>query len=417
NLGFTGQTEPPLVVPGMIRVQLDPDGTLQELRAVPPDAPDATEVWPEPDWTPLLTAARFDAATLVAAAPEWPPPVASDLRRAWANGDDRIEAAAFRGRVVWFSVVPPWRSAREAAPPPPPPPMQRLFPFLAIGVVGGGVLLARRNIRLGRSDVRGATLFGAAYVTMGVVAHFLRFDSVSGSFFYMWNTLAVQFFFGALVWVFYVALEPYVRRLWPDTLTAWTRVLDGRFRDPLVGRHILLGALGGIVASALMTLPTLAAEWGGSPPEAPGTGALLALPGGRFNLSSNLLVVQQSFFFPFAGLLLLLLLRVVLRRPWLANTAFIALLLVPNSTRPVLEVAMVFGMAVLALGILTRLGVLAFVVTALFSSWSHIPLTTDSSSWVFASSAITMALFAMVAIYGFVVSLGGRLAFNDPLEH
>ena len=165
-----------------------------------------------------------------------------------------------------------------------------------------------------------------------------------------------------------------------------------------------------------MTLPSLAAQLGGGPPEAPGTGALLGLPGGRFNISSNLLVLQQSFFLPFAALLLLPLLRVILRRPWLANTAFIALLLVPNSTRPMPDVAVLFAVAALTLGILTRLGVLAFVVTMLFSTWSHIPLTTDSSSWVFASSAITMALFAMVAVYGFVVSLGGRLAFNDPIE-
>ncbi len=414
NLGRVGQAEPPLVVPGMIRVYLDPDGALQELRAVPPDVPDATDTWPEPDWKPLLAAARFDTATLVAAAPQWPSPVASDLRRAWTSGDRRIEAAGFRGRVVWFSVVPAWR-AREPAPPPSPSPMDRVFPLMSVAVIVGGALLARRNLRLGRSDTRGATRLGAAYVTVGVAAQLLTFNSVSGSFFHMMNTVAVQFFVGTLVWVFYVALEPYVRRLWPDTLTAWTRVLDGRFLDPLVGRHILIGAMGGIVVSAVMILPDMAAPWFGAPPVAPYTGAFLGLRGARFSLSSSLLILQQSFFTPFAALLLLLLLRVVLRRPWLAYAAFFGLLIVPNMNRPMFEVAMVFVVTALTVVILTRFGVLAFLVTMLFSTWGHVALTTDSNSWFFVSSVITMALFAAVAVYAFVVSLGGRLAFRDPV--
>ena len=29
------------------------------------------------------------------------------------------------------------------------------------------------------------------------------------------------------VWLFYVALEPYVRRFWPQLLIGWTRALSG----------------------------------------------------------------------------------------------------------------------------------------------------------------------------------------------
>ena len=49
-----------------------------------------------------------------------------------------------------------------------------------------------------------------------------------------------------LSYLFYMAVEPYVRRLWPDSLIAWSRLLDGRLRDPLLGKHILIGALVGI---------------------------------------------------------------------------------------------------------------------------------------------------------------------------
>src|SRR5262249_51216071 len=49
----------------------------------------------------------------------------------------------------------------------------------------------------------------------------------------------------------YVALEPLVRRHSPDALTSWARVVDGRLRDPQVGRDLLLGSVGGLVLAAL----------------------------------------------------------------------------------------------------------------------------------------------------------------------
>ena len=49
------------------------------------------------------------------------------------------------------------------------------------------------------------------------------------------------------MWLAYVAIEPIVRRRWPDLLISWTRLVSGRFRDPLVGRDALAGILGGAV--------------------------------------------------------------------------------------------------------------------------------------------------------------------------
>ena len=282
NVGSVATANPPLLVPGMIRVFLDPDGALAELRAVPPDVPDATATWPEPDWKPLLEATRVDPRTLVAAAPLWPPPEATDLRRAWTSGDLRIEAAAFRGRIVWFSVVPPWRAAREATPAPAAA-ADRVRGLLqgSLVVIGilAGVFFARRNLALGRSDRRGASRFAAVFSTLGFVAQLLTFTNVMGSFAHAMATLGLQLFSGALVWIAYVALEPYVRRLWPDTLTAWTRVLEGRFRDPLVGRHILIGAVAGIVFTAIFLLPAVAAPLFGIPPAAPHGVSVVALGG------------------------------------------------------------------------------------------------------------------------------------------
>ena len=50
----------------------------------------------------------------------------------------------------------------------------------------------------------------------------------------------------ALLWLFYLALEPYVRRLRPWTLVSWTRLLNGGLRDAVVGRDVLIGLAFGI---------------------------------------------------------------------------------------------------------------------------------------------------------------------------
>ena len=48
------------------------------------------------------------------------------------------------------------------------------------------------------------------------------------------------------VWLSYMGFEPYLRRRWPHLLITSTRLLDGRWRDPLVGRSLLVGAAGAI---------------------------------------------------------------------------------------------------------------------------------------------------------------------------
>ena len=61
--------------------------------------------------------------------------------------------------------------------------------------------------------------------------------------------LSMNLLAAALIWVLYVALEPYVRRRWPQTIISWTRVLNGQMRDPVVGGHILAGIFFGVFLS------------------------------------------------------------------------------------------------------------------------------------------------------------------------
>ena len=129
-------------------------------------------------------------------------------------------------------------------------------------------MLARRNLRLGRGDRRGAfRLAGFVFAAWAVawffgahhVPDFDEFGS-SSSFWLRGFSSPVS------LWVLYIALEPYVRRRWPATLVSWSRLLAGGFRDPLVGRDVLAGCLLGAFSIALVRLGWFVPSWLGYPP-------------------------------------------------------------------------------------------------------------------------------------------------------
>ena len=108
-----------------------------------------------------------------------------------------------------------------------------------------GAVFARRNLRLGRGDTRGATRMAGAYLVLSIGYRALMLPSDPATWpLVLQHNVAMEVFAAACIWLFYIAVEPYVRRLWPHTLISWTRLVAGQFRDPLVGRHVLLGALG-----------------------------------------------------------------------------------------------------------------------------------------------------------------------------
>src|SRR5262249_26037499 len=107
--------DPPHDVPGMARVELDPDGRLVSLLVVPGERAAEVPAPAEPDWNPLLRATGVDVGKLAAAVPEWAPPVFADRRAAWTGSWPekpglplRIEAASSGGRPVSLRVVAPW---------------------------------------------------------------------------------------------------------------------------------------------------------------------------------------------------------------------------------------------------------------------------------------------------------------------
>jgi hypothetical protein len=68
-------------------------------------------------------------------------------------------------------------------------------------------------------------------------------------------------FNGAAMAVCYLAAEPYARRLRPRLLVTWSRLVAGRLRDSLVGLHLLIGTVAGLMLVKIGQADSLLSMW------------------------------------------------------------------------------------------------------------------------------------------------------------
>jgi hypothetical protein len=114
-------------------------------------------------------------------------------------------------------------------------------------------------------------------------------------------------------------------------------------------------------------------------------------------------------FIPLAILFVLFLLRALLRKEWAAAVAFVLLFTfffaAVNQFDPVVLVTSLIYWA-LAVFLLIRFGLLAFVVQGFFDNLlESYPLTTQGSAWYAGISLTAILLMAAIALYGFYTSL------------
>jgi hypothetical protein len=432
NISFTPGVvtfdDPPPISSGMISVKLDPGGRLTYFQAIPPEVqpPSAAAAAPA-DWNPLFAAAELDLAQFRSSAPVWATLASTDARAAWDGtwpGGTRplhVEAGAWHGKPVFFSLVGPWTKPTRMGP------QEQAAGVKAGNIIGvsiflilmaGAVWFASRNYVRGRGDRKGALRLAVAVFVVEMATCLCRTHFVPAFDTILLVILAVStaLFTSGLMWLLYLALEPYVRRQWPQTIISWTRLLDGRWRDPLVGRDLLSGIVMGMVWVVAFKLGYLAAMRTGTPPEFATTEYLL---GTREVLGVLLSVVVNSILGTLGFFFLVVLLRVLVRNQWLAAALFVAIFTTPrllashHLLTDTLVWVTIYGIAAIAVvrfGLIV-LGVAAFMANVVL----NLPYSLDFSNWYTIHCVFVLLAFAAVASWGFYTSLGGQPLWKDEL--
>lgn len=437
---IVGIDRPPAYAPGEAVVLLDPSGRLVGLRAVPADSTPAANIG-HPAWSVLWSAAGLDSATFTPTALVRPVPAFCDSAAAWTgtlpwrNRETvTVQMGASRGRLAHFTIVHGWGSTTAEVDSLGADPIGgtswsdfilfQLLPLIA------SIVFGVRNLRLKRGDWRGATriavfVFGMVLLEGLFTTRLSEVGLIDG----ISDLIGGRAFGHALMhavemWFAYVALEPYVRKLWPNLLVGWARLWSGRVRDPLVGRDLLIGGAAGLALAGLAVaiqvagnhyrlarIPTLLS----SDMLASVTDLPTAACGFAYAASICVLIVLQT-------LVVVLALRLLLRRTAiavvvtsLAVAASVAFGQAPTNGWTVALVSAVASSATIL--VLMRFGILAGTVAAFVGLVASSAVGTfDLSAWYADRALMPILVLGAIVGYGAFTALAGKSIWGDPLK-
>jgi protein kinase-like protein len=425
--GMVSTSNPPNEVSGMVTVNLDASGRLRLFRAVPRELDEPSSRDSKIDWEPVFREADLDLRRFAPTPPRWVPPTPYDSRAEWDGTSARhpetplhVTAAGYRGKLVYYASAGPWERPFRME-----PPFRGLAPTVGAVMVTvvfslliAGVVLARLNLRLGRGDRRGALRIATYVFLASVIAWLLRAHHVpdlprEGDM--LSAGLGGALYGAAFVWLSYVALEPYVRRRWPDLLISWNRLLTGRLRDPLVGRDVLVGALLGATNAMLLHISNGLPAWIDAPGMTPVPPSELMMRGTR-EAASFFFARQSDAVFAAIGMMFLFFLASsVFRRKWLGAVplGLLFLMLHLSGENLVIELPFAVLMAALLVFVVLRFGLLAVAAGGLVASLMTVsPLTLDFSRWYAGRSLLALTVVVAIALYGFRAAFGRRPIFG-----
>lgn len=425
--GVVTFNDPQQTFSGMVNVQLDVNGRLLYFQAIPPEREEGPGRAMSPDWQPLFTAAGLDLADFQSASPTWNSLASADSRAAWDGtwpGGRRplhIEAAACHGKPVFFMLAGPWTTpARMPAPDPTRSEKagQIFGVCFALLLVLGATWLAIRNYMRGKGDRPGALrlavgIFLLELLLFLVRAHLSLTTSALGLLAY---AISTGLLVSAVLWTLYMALEPYVRSKWPQTMVSWSRLLAGNLRDPLVGRDLLFGSILG-VTWVLVYFAGYSFDIGvGERPILPPTDIL---EGTQATLGMWLSRIVGAVFSVLSFFFTLVLLRVLVRNRWLAAALFVLLYSMPKllaSHHPAIDLPVWTIIYAIAAFAVVRFGLIA-LGSAVFTAnvLLNLPYTLDLSQWYASQSVSVLLSFVLLAGWGFYTSLAGRRIFTGDL--
>jgi len=335
----------------------------------------------------------------------------------------RVEAAAFQGKPVFFSLIGDWTKPDRMKSTEKKSIGERANSFIGLVVLCAllvrSVLLARRNYRQGRGDRAGALRLAVVMFLLEIALFLCRchFSSISGALGLFVLAASTALFISGVTWMLYLAVEPWVRRHWPTTMISWSRLLSGRGRDPLVGRDILFGVILGVVWILVFQIRYIPMMRLGA---APVTFSTSALMGGREALGSWLYQWPQSIQTTLVFFFLLFGLKVLLRKEWIAGIALVAIFALPrglSSTYMAVEIPAQILVYAIAVVIVLRFGFVPLACAVFTVNLAdNIPLSADFSAWYMPTSILALLSVVALAGWGFYHSLGGEPLWRVELE-
>jgi serine/threonine-protein kinase len=416
-------------------VSLDSTGRLRGLLVTPVLSGAVRTSVDAVDWSPVFRLAGLDECGATVTPTVKPPTVHCDELMAWriealAEGGDPItlQMGAANGRPNYFEIIWPddsktGRGQRGI--------VRKVLEGTGVFVQIVIVFFAWRNLRSSRGDRRNAfrcaLAMGVLYAGLEVMS--IRFGEstildhvgeLAG------GRAAGHILIHALdVWLVYMAIEPYVRRIWPRMLVGLVRLLSGRLRDPAVGREVLIGVVTGCSLVAVATMLSFG-DWRIEAQDfgwlSNGVSLYTAMSPGHF-IASRLHFAAWAVLdgFLIAGCMIVLLFLV--RRVAVAMVLTVVLAGFQNAMflRTILGHApgwvflaywAVCGVAVVLL--YTRVGILATIV-CLFAARMGGIITIDVDTWFGPYAAANLVIMLALGSYGFWISLAGQPIFKDML--
>ncbi len=422
--GQTSPEIPPLQIPGEVLAILDTEGHLVTFKAVPLEGegkPIGEKALPStPDWEILFTEAGLslnESQWEKVNDPQWKPTNYADSIFEWQRlmpkqqgGPESIKAAALQGKPVSFQVLYPWSNQTQSS---------DFGPTVSINLVGfllllvivsvGGILLAHRNLRLGRGDRRNATRLALIVLAVGILQHAFQIPRLS-----VLNWLTLPPYTAFLIWIFYIALEPFVRRRWPHILISWTRLFSGEWRDPLVGRHVLIGCAFGVAIFCidLFSRDFLPSWFDFLQPVRPIVIDFKSVLGTGLFIATWLHVILANFFMSLSLLCLLVIARILLRNQILAIAASILIMSSYTINGGVWSFIMQLAIMALYIFVLIRFGLLAYIFAGLLGILAEIPISLSPAPWYSPYGYATLSILFAIILFAFYTSLGGRPIFG-----
>jgi hypothetical protein len=346
---------PAFDVRGMIRLRLDTRGRLLFFEALP-RAQESLPAAASADWSVLFDAAELDMTAFQPVAPSMVSPFAP-LEETADAADEPLIVMIIAGFLI----------------------------ALLLAVVLGALLLAQRNVRLGRGDRRGAQRLAAVLMVCMMLGWVFTGDHATGfnELFLLIQNFVWALVFAALGWSFYLAAEPLLRRRGPHMLIGWTRLLESRLGDPLVARDVLVGC------------------------------AVAAL--------SAALVAPVNAFFAFGFFLIYTVLLLIFRNRYVGPAVWIAVMIIPpallNENYALTSVPFIVFGWVLWFVVMLRFGVLAFTVTVFVeeSLISHV-IALDLSPWYARDTMVALIIFLTLVGLAFWRAVEWKGSFADVLD-